>query len=101
MTERTKRIKGLINGQVDMGTYGLVEMELLAGEKDSQSWKINIQDEINRCKEKALEYDRDSDANSDNKTFCAYAKGKADTHRYMAIRLKRVLEWHNDSTAEK
>ena len=34
MTERTKRIKGLISGQVDMGTFGLVELELLEFEKE-------------------------------------------------------------------
>ena len=36
MTERTIKIKGLISGQVDMGTFGLVELELLAIEK---RWK--------------------------------------------------------------
>ena len=34
MTERTIRIKGLISGQVDMGTFGLVELELLSIEKE-------------------------------------------------------------------
>ena len=34
MTERTKRIKGLISGQVDMGTFGLVELELLEFDKE-------------------------------------------------------------------
>ena len=34
MTESTKIIKGLISGQVDMGTFGLVELELLAIEKE-------------------------------------------------------------------
>jgi hypothetical protein len=35
MTERTKTIKGLISGQVDMGTFGLVELELIAIEKEN------------------------------------------------------------------
>ncbi len=37
MTERTKTIKGLISGQVDMGTFGLVELELLAIEKENEA----------------------------------------------------------------
>lgn len=39
MTERTKTIKGLISGQVDMGTFGLVELELLAIEKEVEELK--------------------------------------------------------------
>ena len=37
MTERTKTIKGLISGQVDMGTFGLVELELLAIESEMEA----------------------------------------------------------------
>jgi dihydropteroate synthase len=37
MTERTKTIKGLISGHVDMGTFGLVELELLAIEKEYEA----------------------------------------------------------------
>ena len=37
MTERTKTIKGLISGQVDMGTFGLVELELLAIENENEA----------------------------------------------------------------
>ena len=37
MTERTKTIKGLISGQVDMGTFGLVELELLAIENEMEA----------------------------------------------------------------
>lgn len=37
MTERTKTIKGLISGKVDMGTFGLVELELLAIEKENEA----------------------------------------------------------------
>lgn len=33
MTKRTIKIKELISGQVDMGTFGLVELELLESEK--------------------------------------------------------------------
>lgn len=33
MTNRTIKIKELISGQVDMGTYGLVELELVESEK--------------------------------------------------------------------
>lgn len=38
MTERTIKIKGLISGQVDMGTFGLVELELLAIEKEMEEY---------------------------------------------------------------
>ena len=41
MTERTKTIKGLISGQVDMGTFGLVELELLAIEKEVEELEDN------------------------------------------------------------
>jgi hypothetical protein len=34
MNERIKTIKGLISGQVDMGTFGLVELELIALEQE-------------------------------------------------------------------
>lgn len=34
MNERTIKIKGLIKGEVCMGTYGLVELELLEIEKE-------------------------------------------------------------------
>ena len=34
MTEKTIKIKGLIKGEVCMGTYGLVELELLDIEKE-------------------------------------------------------------------
>lgn len=37
MTERTKTIKRLISGQVDMGTFGLVELELLAIENEMEA----------------------------------------------------------------
>jgi hypothetical protein len=33
MTERTIKIKELISGQVDMGTFGLVELELVESDK--------------------------------------------------------------------
>ena len=33
MTKRTIKIKKLISGQVDMGTFGLVELELVESEK--------------------------------------------------------------------
>jgi hypothetical protein len=33
MTKRTIKIKELISGQVDTGTYGLVELELVESEK--------------------------------------------------------------------
>ena len=39
MTERTKKIKELISGQVDMGTFGLVELELLEIEKENESFR--------------------------------------------------------------
>ena len=52
MTERTKTIKGLISGQVDMGTFGLVELELLAIEKEIEELKTNNSKIIweNACK---------------------------------------------------
>ena len=60
MTERTKTIKGLISGQVDMGTFGLVELELLAIENDNEALRkhavssrreqlIAFSDAINIC----------------------------------------------------
>ncbi len=39
MTERTKTIKRLISGQVDMGTFGLVELELFDIEKETERLK--------------------------------------------------------------
>jgi hypothetical protein len=33
MTKKTIKIKELISGQVDMGTFGLVELELVESEK--------------------------------------------------------------------
>lgn len=42
MTDRTKNIKALISGQVDMGTFGLVELELLAIEKDMEQQSAEI-----------------------------------------------------------
>ncbi len=35
MTEKINKIKGLISGQVDMGTFGLVELELRDIEKEN------------------------------------------------------------------
>ena len=37
MTERTIKIKGLIRDEVCMGTYGLVELELLEIEKEMEA----------------------------------------------------------------
>jgi len=37
MTERTIKIKGLIHEEVCMGTYGLVELELLEIEKEIEA----------------------------------------------------------------
>ena len=42
MTERTIKIKGLISGQVDMGTFGLVELELLAIEKEMEALRQSL-----------------------------------------------------------
>lgn len=50
MTERTKNIKNLISGNVDMGTFGLVELELLAIEKEIEELRntniISVQEEL-------------------------------------------------------
>ncbi len=43
MTEKTIKIKELISGQVDMGTYGLVELELLDLEKEINIHKNKIE----------------------------------------------------------
>lgn len=53
MTERTIKIKGLISGQVDIGTFGLVELELLEGEKEQQALeeKLLIHDLSKRLKD--------------------------------------------------
>lgn len=53
MTERTKTIKGLISGQVDMGTFGLVELELLAIENEMEYTK----EQIEEMKKKADKWD--------------------------------------------
>jgi hypothetical protein len=52
MTERTIKIKELISGQVDMGTFGLVELELLAIEIEIEELKTNNSKIIwgNACK---------------------------------------------------
>lgn len=42
MNERIKTIKGLISGQVDMGTFGLVELELFALEKELKQTHDNV-----------------------------------------------------------
>ena len=50
MNERTKTIKGLISGQVDMGTFGLVELELLAIEKENETLKLTLEKIANPIK---------------------------------------------------
>ena len=56
MTERTKTIKRLISGQVDMGTFGLVELELLDIEKEIERLKgENEWTDINKRKPLAFE----------------------------------------------
>ena len=60
MTERTKKIKSLINGQVDMGTFGLVELELLAIETDSKKGDL-LRAYFKWHKEKGYVSHKDSD----------------------------------------
>jgi hypothetical protein len=51
-----------------------------------------IKNEIYYCENKAIEYDKDAEKNTGGRS--EYWKGKADTHRFIAKRLKNVLEWH-------
>ena len=45
LSERSIRIKSLISGQVDMGTFGLVELELIEIDKElSELKKMQIKD---------------------------------------------------------
>lgn len=57
--------------------------------------EINIKEEILYCEKKAREYTKDAELNTGGKA--EYWKGKADAHEYIAIRLKRVIEWHNST----
>ena len=52
----------------------------------------NINDEIKYFEAKAKEYDKDKENNTGG--VSEYWRGKADAHRYAALKLKRVLEWH-------
>ncbi len=52
----------------------------------------SIKQEIAYCESKVIEYERDAREKTSGKVL--YWQGKADTHKYIAIRLKRVLEWH-------
>lgn len=45
LSEKTKRIKELIHTQVDMGTYGLVELALIEIENEINSLKDKITNE--------------------------------------------------------
>ena len=48
LSERSIKIKELIHNQVDMGTFGLVELELIEFDKEIQQLKIlNIPDVSN------------------------------------------------------
>jgi hypothetical protein len=49
LSERSIRIKELISGQVDMGTFGLVELELIEFDKELHELKkLRVADVSNR-----------------------------------------------------
>ena len=52
----------------------------------------SIKQEILYCEQKVIEYENDAKNKTGGRIH--YWQGKADTHRYLAIRLKRVLEFH-------
>ena len=52
----------------------------------------NINDEIKYFQAKAKEYDKDQAKNTAG--IAEFWRGKAEAHRYAALKLKRVLEWH-------
>jgi len=52
----------------------------------------NINDEIKYFEAKAKEYDKDEAQNTAG--IAEFWRGKAEAHRYAALKLKRVLEWH-------
>lgn len=54
MDNRTIKIKQLISNQVDMGTFGLVELELLDFEKEIEKLKIQISGKTFYDKEQVL-----------------------------------------------
>jgi hypothetical protein len=54
MDNRTIKIKELIKGQVDMVTFGLVELELLNFEKEIEKLKIQISGKTFFDKEEVL-----------------------------------------------
>ena len=52
----------------------------------------SIQQEIDYCESKVIEYENDAKRKTAGKVI--YWQGKAQTHKYLALRLKRVLEFH-------
>lgn len=52
----------------------------------------SLKEEILRCKQKVIEYENDAKNKTGGKIL--YWQGKADTHKYIAIRLQRVLDFH-------
>lgn len=59
----------------------------------------SIRNEIIFCENKANEYYKDFEKNTNDNA--EYWKGKAHAYRYLAIRLKRVLEWHEKCPTNK
>ena len=50
-----------------------------------------IRTEAKYCESKEMEYSQDYNRNTGNRA--EYWRGKADTHRFIAIKLRRQLEW--------
>lgn len=52
LSERSIKIKELINGQVDMGTFGLIELELIEFDKElAELKKLRVTDVSGRSEE--------------------------------------------------
>lgn len=52
----------------------------------------SIRDQIAYCEKKAREYTEEEKKATGG--FTDLWRGKAETHKFIAIRLKKILEWH-------
>lgn len=87
MTERTKTIKGLISGQVDMGTFGLVELELLAIEKENETLKLALEKIANPIKYLREDAEKEGTILDDRMVF--YINNDANLYKNI---ISRILE---------
>ena len=87
MNERTKTIKGLISGQVDMGTFGLVELELLAIEKENETLKLTLEKIANPIKYLREDVEKEGTILDDRMVF--YINNDANLYKNI---ISRILE---------